>query len=218
MGAALLLGLVIVVAVFYAIIARSLGTGENVAPYTAQQGIPATISTAPPETTAATDAGGAPVETAPNTVTTIAAILVRPKATVSSSALQGTAIASFQATNLLDSDLSTPWQEGAKGTGQGEWVRFDLSEPMELSSLQILNGYQKDDQRYLGTPRVRLIKVEYSSGATQLVELADVKDPQIIESTTEAVEWVKVIIVSVYPGGQWEDAAISEVRIYEKAG
>jgi len=30
------------------------------------------------------------------------------------------------------------------------------------------------------------------------------------------VEWVKLVIVSVYPGEEWEDTALSEVRLYEK--
>lgn len=217
MGGALLLGLLIVVAIFYAIVGRALSPQESVAPYAEQKGIPATISTTPPPATADTAAADATDATdAVSTTTTLPAITIRPKATVSSSALKGTAIASFQATNLVDGDLATPWQEGANGAGLGEWVRFEFTQPLELARIEILNGYQKDDERYLGNPRVRLIMVEYSSGATQLVELSDVRDPQMINPTSEAVEWVKLAIVSVYPGDKWEDTALSEVRIYEK--
>jgi hypothetical protein len=217
MGGALLLGLVIVVAIFYAIVARALSPQESIAPYAEQKGIPATISTAPAATTADTSAGveGAVTDTV-STTTTLPAITIRPKATVSSSALRGTAIASFQATNLVDGDLATPWLEGANGAGLGEWVRFEFTQPLELARIEILNGYQKDEERFAGNPRVRLIMVEYSSGATQLVELSDLKDPQMINPTSEAVEWVKLAIVSVFPGDQWEDTALSEVRIYEK--
>ena len=90
-----------------------------------------------------------------------------------------------------------------------------LDDP-ELARLEIANGYQKDDGRFAGNPRVRLMRVEYSSGAAQIVQLFDVKDIQTIEPTSEAVEWVRLVILSVYPGGEWQDTALSEVRIYEK--
>jgi hypothetical protein len=225
-GAALLLGLLILVVVLYTVVARSLDTQENVGAYTDQEGIPATIITVQTETTAVTDqAGATATSVAPgedtgssdSTTTTVPSLIVRPKATVSSSALKGTSTASYQATNLLDDDLTTAWVEGANGTGLGEWVRFEFAQPLVLARLEIANGFQKDDQRFRGNPRVRLVKVEYSSGATQLVELFDVKDLQMVVPTSEAVEWVRLIVVSVYPGERWEDAALSEVHLYEKA-
>ena len=144
---------------------------------------------------------------------TTSLVMIRPKATVSSSALKGTSTASYQATNLLDDDLTTAWVEGANGTGLGEWVRFEFAQPVVLDRLVIVNGFQKDDQRFSGNPRVKLVKVEYSSGATQLVELFDVKDLQIVIPTSEAVEWVKLMVVSVYSGESWEDTALSEVHL-----
>jgi hypothetical protein len=59
--------------------------------------------------------------------------------------------------------------------------------------------------------------VEYSNGVTQLIELADSKEYQSIVATSEAVDWVKLTIVSVYDGEQWDDTALSEVRIFQKA-
>jgi hypothetical protein len=60
--------------------------------------------------------------------------------------------------------------------------------------------------------------VEYSNGITQLVDLLDTEDLQTVTTTRQAVEWVKLTIVSVYPDYEWEDAALSEVRIYELSG
>lgn len=221
-GTALLLGLIILAFILYTIVDRTLDTSEDIIPYADQTGIPATTSTTQPETSGETQTsgqGGTPTETEPtdqNTTTTLAPLAVRPKAAVASSALEATSTASYQATNLLDGDLTTAWLEGMDGPGLGEWVRFEFSQPVVLARLEIANGYQKDDDRFLGNPRVKLVKVEYSSGTSQLVDFWDTRDLQAIKPTDEAVEWVKLVIVSVYPGSEWEDTALSEVHIYEE--
>jgi len=221
LGAALLLALAIIAFVLYTTIARSLDKSVNVVSYAGQTGIPA--STEPPASTVATNADGSPVDTqdpdaAPvTTTTTEPLIMVRPKATVSSSALKGTSTASFQATNLVDDDLRTAWIEGANGPGLGEWVRFEFSEPVLLARIEIANGYQKDPDRFAGSPRVRMVSIEYSSGATQLVELFDTEQLQYIIPADEAVEWIKLVIVSVYDGEDVEDTSLSEVHLYEES-
>jgi hypothetical protein len=220
LGASMLLGLLLLVFVLYSTIARGLDKSASVAPYAEQKGIPASIVT----TTTVKSGGQAVVVTdgsqtgpAATTTTTEPPILVRPKATVASSALKGTSTESFQATNLVDNDLSTAWVEGAKGTGLGEWVRFQLTKPTLLSRIEIANGYQKDSARFETNPRVRLVNIEFSSGATLLVELKNTQELQFLTPPGEAVEWVKLVIVSVYPGVESDETALSEVRLFEKA-
>lgn len=217
MGAVLLLGLLTIAFVLYSTVARSIDKSVDVVPYADQKGVPASLSTT---TTVQTDATGMPVTlgTDPSSVTTTtdAPILVRPKATVASSALKGTSTASFQATNLVDSSLLTAWIEGTKGPGLGEWVRFEFSQPTVLTRIDIANGYQKDANRFAANPRVRLVNVEFSSGATYLVELQDTMELQYMVPPKEAVEWVKMVIISIYPGKDNEETALSDVRLFEK--
>jgi hypothetical protein len=156
------------------------------------------------------------VDPAATTTTTDPSVTVRPKATVSSSALKGTSLEGFRATNLVDGNLTTAWLEGAKGAGTGEWVRFEFAQPTLLTRIEIANGYQKDSNRFASHPRVRLVNVEFSSGASYLVELHDVTALQTIIPSAEAIEWVKLVIVSVYPGQDNQDAALTEVRLLEK--
>ena len=220
MGTALLLGLAILAFVLYTIIDRSLDTSEDIIPYIEQTGIPATTSTTAAENSGETQTSGdtgASTEPADlNTTTTLPPLVVRPKAVIASSALEATSTASYQATNLVDAELTTAWIEGMEGPGLGEWVRFEFTQPVVLARLEIANGYQKDDDRFAGNPRVKLLKVEYSNGTSQLVDLFDTKDIQSIEPPSDAVEWVKLVVVSVYPGAEWEDTALSEVHIYEE--
>jgi hypothetical protein len=219
LGVALVLGLFLVVFVLYTTVSRGLDKTADIVPYRNQKGIPASTSTS---TTAAAGAAGAPTtagsQSGPSvsTTTTEPPVMVRPKATVSSSALKGTSTASFQATNLVDGDLTTAWIEGAKEAGLGEWVRFEFSEPTLLAKIEIANGYQKDTSTFAANPRVRLLSIQFSSGATYLVELYDTPDFQSIVPAGEAIEWIKLVIVSVYPGKSNEDTALSEVRLYKQ--
>ena len=124
---------------------------------------------------------------------------------------------SYGVTNLLDGDVTTAWNEGSDGNGIGEWVQFNFSQDVVLSRIEIANGYQKDDDRYAGNPRVQSLKVEYSNGTSQLVDLLDSKELQIITPTRQPITSVRIVIVSVYPGAEWDDTALSEVRFWEAA-
>jgi hypothetical protein len=206
MGIALLLALAVITIALGIIIDRSLKTTEDIDPYAGQTGTAATIGTTsslPPDTGTG------------ETSTTLAPIQVRPTSADASSVLKATSTNSYRATNLIDGDLATAWEEGAKGPGLGEWVRFEFSRPLVIARIEIANGCQKDEERFQGNPRVKSMKVEYSNGETTLIDLADTTEPQSISGTDEAVEWVKLTVVSVYEGDQWEDTALSEVRVFE---
>ncbi len=208
MGIALLLGLTVLTITLGLIIHGSLQTTENIEPYAGQVGTPATIGTTSSQISDNPDS---------DTSTTLAPIQVRPTAADASSALKATSTNSYRATNLIDGDLTTAWEEGAAGPGLGEWVRFDFSRPVTIARIEIANGCQKDEERFQGNPRVKAVKVEYSNGMSELIDLADSTEPQSIKpGTTEAVDWVKLTIVSVYEGDQWEDTALSEVRVFEQ--
>lgn len=204
MAFAFLLILAATTFVGYVVISRALDSGEDIDPFAGRPGTTATITT--------TANPGS--ESSGSTSSTLASTLVRPTSVAASSALQATSTNSYRATNLVDGDLATAWNEGVEGPGEGEWVRFDFSQELVLARIEIANGYQKDDDRFLGNPRVKSMKLEYSNGSVQLVDLLDAEDLQTVIPIRQEVEWVKFVIVSVYPGYEWEDTALSEVRIY----
>jgi hypothetical protein len=210
MGFAMLLALGVTVFVLFTIVSRVLSPSTQTTATPSAQ-LSATVATVNPSTTqvsnTVTSGGPTPGE----------AILVRPRSATASSTLKATAITDFRPTNLLDGDLTSAWNEGANGPGVGEWVRLDFGKPIPLARIEIANGYQKDDERFAGNVRVRVIELRYSDGTTQLVQLLDTKGLQTINPAVAETEWIKLTIVSVYPTYQWQDAALSEVRIYEKA-
>ena len=65
--------------------------------------------------------------------------------------------------------------------------------------------------------RVRKIELEYSDGTKQLVQLLDAKGVQTIKPATDEADWIKLTVISVYPRYGWEDAGVSELRVYQQA-
>jgi hypothetical protein len=208
MGFALFLILVGTVFILGFIVYRALALGETVDPYAGRSGTTASIVADSSDNPGGSGAGTGGSSSAPT------ATAIRAPAVSASSVLKATTTSNFRPPNLLDGDLTTAWIEGDKGPGAGEWARFDFFQPVVLDHLEIANGYQKDDDRFFSHARVKSLKVEYSNGATQLVELLDTKDLQSVTTARRATEWIKLTIVSVYPDYEWEDAALSEVRVY----
>jgi len=206
MGFALFLILLATTFILGFIVYRALALGETVDPYAGRSGTTASIVADASDNPGGAGSGGS--SSAPT------ATAIRAPAASASSVLKATTSSNFRPPNLLDDDLTTAWIEGEEGPGSGEWARFDFFQPVVLDRLEIANGYQKDDDRFFSHARVKSLKVEYSNGATQLVELLDSKDLQSVTTARRATEWIKLTIVSVYPDYEWEDAALSEVRVY----
>ena len=151
MAVAMLLALAITVFVLYTIVSRALAPTETtVNPYAGVSGTVATL------TTSTTGGSGTGTTDGGNTG---GAILVRPHAATASSSLKATTITDFRPTNLLDGDLATAWNEGADGTGVGEWVRFEFDGVIPLTRIEIANGYQKDAERFSGNVRVKSLEL-----------------------------------------------------------
>jgi len=212
MGFAILLILAAAIFILAIMVQRALSPAEAVDALAGQPGTTATLANA---TTTTVSAGE--TSTTVDAASSEATALIRPTSATASSTLKATATNSYGATNLLDSDVTTAWSEGAQGPGLGEWVSFAFSAKTTLSRIEIANGYQKDKQRFAGNPRVKSLKIEYSNGTTQLVDLLDTMEFQVVTPTPQPTEWVRLVIVSVYPGNEWEDTALSEVHFYAAA-
>jgi hypothetical protein len=216
-GAALALAIfVVLLATLFAlgaIVYRTTMTEQPVMdPLAGRPGTTATTSTTVPGNSEGSGGGGSTATTQSR------GIAVRPQAASASSVLKATSRTDFRAPNLLDEDLETAWNEGAEGPGLGEWVRFDFGESVVLSRIEIANGYQKDEERFQGTIRIRSLKLEYSNGSTQLIDLLDTMDVQAVAMRSQPTDWLKLTIMAVYDDYVWEDAALSEVRLFELAG
>jgi hypothetical protein len=143
---------------------------------------------------------------------------VIPKSLSASSTLVGDGSNTYVVENLIDNNLTTAWSEGAGNPGVGEWVRFEFGKTVRVDKIEIANGYQKDSRRFKGNPRARTVRIDYSDGTSELVNLYDATGYQYITTAGRATTSIKVTIESVYAGDEWEDTSFSEVRFFGSPG
>ncbi len=215
MALACLIGLAIAVFVLYLIVSKTIDPSADAdTASTIYSGAPGTVATL----------GSATTQPSISTTTTAKAatgsILVRPSAATASSSLTATNITDFRPTNVLDGDPATAWVEGAKGTGAGEWVKFDFDDLISLVRIEIWNGYQKDDDSFTNYVRIKSIQIDYSDGSKQTIALQDEQGVQVIDPTDGGtkslkVQWIKFTVLSVFPSHKFSNAALSDIRVYE---
>jgi|WetSurMetagenome_2_1015567.scaffolds.fasta_scaffold337306_1 hypothetical protein len=119
----------------------------------------------------------------------------------------------YKAENLLDHNYSTAWVEGVAGTGIGQYLTMTFYKNWQPSELHIVNGYAKNDAIYQKNSRPKQLKLTFSDGTTQTIDLKDIMTEQIFSlNIKNKIGWVKVEISDVYKGTAYEDTCITEIE------
>lgn len=127
---------------------------------------------------------------------------------------------SYSPYNVLDGDITTSWQEGADGSGSGEWIRLNMNEVHQIHSIGIINGNAASNELYLANARPIGITLQF------LVQ------DNVIDSCTYSLEdnrpWMQYItlnkdvqadsivirIDSANGGNEYDDACITELVLF----
>ena len=198
------------------IVLRSTSTGQGVASNSSVAGTLASTSTTLASAGSADSSPDISVPASGDTTPTSAPLSpIRPQRESASSSLSPTGTNNFRAQNLSDDDLTTVWSEGASGPGLGEWVRFDFARSVQLVRLEIANGDQKSKTLFTADPRVHSLRIEYSNGSVQIVDLRDIEDFQFVNTLQKSTDWIRLTILSVYSSYTTPNTSLSEVRFYE---
>jgi hypothetical protein len=118
----------------------------------------------------------------------------------------------YEASNLSYINLDNPWVEGVSGSGIGEYI--DLEWEDDVSALFIVNGFvsYEKPELYQKNNRAKTIKITYSGGNYEIIHtLEDTPNPQTINLGT-GTDDVRIEIIDVYRGTQWDDTCISMVQ------
>jgi hypothetical protein len=134
----------------------------------------------------------------------------------------------YAAFSAIDSFLSSPWTEGVDGPGVGEWIMLTFPGTVEVYSIGIDVGYDRDEDDTLRSPevftannRLKRATLIFSNGeqieltfsdsrGVQMIHLARAPGPNI-ETT-----FVKVVIEEVYPGSKYDDTCLAEIEVWGK--
>ena len=130
----------------------------------------------------------------------------------SSSALKADGELTYSATNAFDSDLSTAWVEGIKGSGIGEYITVISDRPKALKGFSIYAGYGKSDDIYYKNGRIKELSIWADGRWFQTFALRDVQKWQDCTFDEPLVAYtIDFMIESVYPGNKYEDTCLSEL-------
>jgi len=118
----------------------------------------------------------------------------------------------------IDGDIGTAWVEGVEGDGVGESLTLELGIPTEVWSVALLPGYCASPELWRANGRPREVRLVLSDGTCLEWELEDDPYPKVIYlglpfAETHMVSWLRLTILSVYPGERWADTAVSELTI-----
>lgn len=79
--------------------------------------------------------------------------------------------ATYPAANLVDGDQTTAWIEGVRGYGEGQRIRFALTE--RPYAIGIRPGYQKSEALHVRNGRPHRLRISYLGGPGSGMESAD---------------------------------------------
>ena len=122
----------------------------------------------------------------------------------------------YYASNVLDKNTKTAWNEGATDVGIGESLTFFSSKKQSVSGIRILNGYCQDTKTYYNNNRVKTMRIWFSNGNSYEYVINDAfgvyTDIEFVEE--QVCDMVVLTILDVYRGYKYNDTCISEVEFF----
>ena len=132
----------------------------------------------------------------------------------------------YHAWSVNDGLLSTPWSEAADGPGIGEWVMLEFPGTIEIHSIGVSVGYDRDADDKLRSPevfennnRLKRATLAFSTGEQITLDFADERGVQLIPLARAPgpnirTDSVKLMIEEVYPGTVYDDTCIAEIEVW----
>jgi LysM repeat protein len=147
-----------------------------------------------------------------------------PLATVSASShLRTDRWGQYQPWMAVDGTSATAWVEGVAGPGDGQWVMLSFPGTVEVHSVGLDVGYDKNADIFAKNNRIKRATLIFSNGerlglgfadrrGLQTMSLARAPGPSI--RTTS----VKVVIEEVFPGWKYDDTCLAEIQVWGRTG
>ena len=118
----------------------------------------------------------------------------------------------YWASNAIDGDLTTSWQEDADDDGIGEFLMLYFDSEVEVELLCLRLGYAPYYER---NGRHSELEFTFSDGSSTSCYFEDAnRDVYIKFNRPVTTSFIKLTIQGVYTGSQWDDTCITEVTAF----
>ncbi len=123
----------------------------------------------------------------------------------------------YSPANLFDARKEFVWAEGnPASSGEGEVLTFEFAEAVNITAVQIWNGYQRSDDHFASNARVRNFEFGVKGGMSSTYTLRDTRGGQKIELSAPASgRQFELRIKSIYPGKKYKDLAIGDMVFFD---
>jgi len=123
----------------------------------------------------------------------------------------------YSPANLFDTRKEFGWVEGNKtSAGEGETLNFEFEEPVNITAIQIWNGYQRSSEHFAANARVRNFEFGAKGGPMTAYTLSDSKTGQKIKLAAPLKgQSFELKIKNIYPGKKYKDLAISDLVFFD---
>lgn len=118
--------------------------------------------------------------------------------------------------NILDGDQMTNWQEGAEGSGIGEYAEFNFKQEYTVGALTLKLGNWKTDRYFYGNNRPRKLTFSMDSQSWQVEFPDEWKEFAIQFSNPVTTDSLKITIDDVYRGSDWDDTVITDICVWHQ--
>jgi hypothetical protein len=118
----------------------------------------------------------------------------------------------YDAALVKDGDTRTAWSEGVRGAGVGESLDVAFHSPVNLTGVELINGYAKGRRLYRRNGRVSQVRVVTAQGSRRSALRDERLDFQKVELQPGETEFARIVIDGVFGGERYEDTLISEMR------
>lgn len=122
----------------------------------------------------------------------------------------------YSANSAIDGDITSSWQEGVDGLGEGTGIKLTLDGTHKIRYMVLYLGNWRSDEMWQKNARPAKLSINLGDNQAKDVEFSDEKKAFCL-SFDEPVEasFVSLYIEAGYAGSKWNDNCISEVELYE---
>jgi hypothetical protein len=128
----------------------------------------------------------------------------------------------YQSWMAMDGAPETSWVEGVAGPGVGEWIQLDFPGIVEIHSINLDVGYDRDADIFYANNRIKRATFIFSSEEQVEMTFSDSRGMQTIvlaraPGPNIETTFIKMVIEEVYPGSRYDDTCLAEIEVWGAA-